>query len=117
MTTTEFFEALSKMPLESYFILIPLFILIVTLIFGEKLFIYLFIVIICFVFYIFKQQIDMELKLLKEKRKNESNEIYMFYEEFQQQRFQGDNALDNNSSNLSSNNLSNFASSSRGKII
>ena|SRR5438105_3772074 len=76
MTTTEFFEALSKMPLESYFILIPLFILIVTLIFGEKLFIYLFIIIICFVFYIFKQQIDMELKLLKEKRKNESNEIY-----------------------------------------
>src|SRR5438045_8872229 len=76
MTPTEFFEALSKMSLESYFILIPIFILIVTLIFGEKLFIYLFIVIICFVFYIFKQQIDMELKLLKEKRKNESNEIY-----------------------------------------
>jgi len=76
MTPTKFFEALSKMSLESYFILIPIFILIVTLIFGEKLFIYLFIVIICFVFYIFKQQIDMELKLLKEKRKNESNEIY-----------------------------------------
>ena len=76
MTPTKFFEALSKMSLESYFILIPIFILIVTLIFGEKLFIYLFIVIICFVFYIFKQQIDMELKLLKKKRKNESNEIY-----------------------------------------
>jgi len=128
MTTTEFFEALSKMPLESYFILIPLFILIVTLIFGEKLFIYLFIVIICFVFYIFKQQIDMELKLLKEKRKNESNEIYnkiddltekisLFYEEFQQQRFQEDDTLNNNSSNLSSNDSRNFSSSSRGKII
>ena len=127
MTPTEFFEGLSKMPLESYFILIPIFILIVTLIFGEKLFIYLFIVIICFVFYIFKQQIDMELKLLKEKRKNESNEIYnkiddltekisLFYEEFQQQRFQEDDTLNNNSSNLSSNNLSNFSSSSRGKI-
>ena len=104
------------MPLESYFILIPLFILI-ALIFGEKLFIYLFIVIICFVFYIFKQQIDMELKLLKEKRKNESNEIYMFYEEFQQQRFQEDDTLNNNSSNLSSNGSRNFSSSSRGKII
>src|SRR6185369_4843299 len=120
MTTTEFFEALSKMPLESYFILIPIFILIVTLIFGEKLFIYLFIVIICFVFYIFKQQIDMEFKLLKEKRKNESNEIYnkiddlterisLFYEEFQQ-RFQEEDTLTNNNS-------SNFSSSSRGKIF
>ena len=125
MTPIEFFEALSKMPLESYFILIPIFILIVTLIFGEKLFIYLFIVIICFVFYIFKQQIDMELKLLKEKRKNESNEIYnkiddltekisLFYEEFQQQRFQEDDTLN---SNLSSNNSRNFSSGSRGKII
>src|SRR5437764_6377975 len=73
MTPTEIFEAFKKMPLESYFISIPILILIVTLIFGEKLFIYLFIVVICFVFYIFKQQIDMELKLLKEKRKNESN--------------------------------------------
>ena len=128
MTTTEFFEALSKMPLESYFILIPLFILIVTLIFGEKLFIYLFIVIICFVFYIFKQQIDMELKLLKEKRKNESNEIYnkiddltekisLFYEEFQQRSYGEDTLISNLSSNLSSNNSSNFSSSSRGKII
>src|SRR6185312_2258816 len=127
MTTTEFFEALSKMPLESYFILIPLFILIVTLIFGEKLFIYLFIVIICFVFYIFKQQIDMELKLLKEKRKNESNEIYnkiddlterisLFYEEFQQRSY-GEDTLINNSSNLSSNLSSNNSSSSRGKIV
>src|SRR6185369_10297372 len=134
MTPTEFFEALSKMPLESYFISIPIFILIVTLIFGEKLSIYLFIVIICFVFYIFKQQIDMELKLLKEKRKNESNEIYnkiddlterisLFYEEFQQQRFQEDDTLN---SNLSNNNSRleepllrnrNFSSSSRGKII
>ena len=127
MTPTEIFEAFKKMPLESYFISIPILILIVTLIFGEKLFIYLFIVVICFVFYIFKQQIDMELKLLKEKRKNESNEIYnkiddltekisLFYEEFQQQRFQEDDTLNNNSSNLSSNNLSNFSSSSRGKI-
>ena len=128
MTPIEFFEALSKMPLESYFILIPIFILIVTLIFGEKLFIYLFIVIICFVFYIFKQQIDMEFKLLKEKQKNESNDIYnkiddltekisLFYEEFQQQRFQEDDTLNNNSSNLSSNDSRNFSSSSRGKII
>src|SRR6266480_1787323 len=123
MTPTEIFEAFKKMPLESYFISIPILILIVTLIFGEKLFIYLFIVVICFVFYIFKQQIDMELKLLKEKRKNESNEIYnkiddltekisLFYEEFQQQRFQEDDTLNNHSSN----NLSNFSSSSRGKI-
>ena len=55
----------------------------------------------------------MELKLLKEKRKNESNEIYnkiddltekisLFYEEFQQQRFQEDDTLN---SNLSSNNF------------
>src|SRR6185369_5921423 len=127
MTPTEFFEALSKMPLESYFILIPIFILIVTLIFGEKLFIYLFIVIICFVFYIFKQQIDMEFKLLKEKRKNESNEIYnkiddltekisLFYEEFQQRFQEEDTLTNNNSSNLSSNNPSNFSSSSQGKI-
>src|SRR6185369_4532580 len=119
MTTTEFFEALSKMPLESYFILIPIFILIVTLILGEKLLIYLFIVIICFVFYIFKQQIDMEFKLLKEKRKNESNEIYnkiddlterisLFYEEFQQRSY-GEDTLTNNNSNI-------FLSSSRGKI-
>ena len=120
MTTTEFFEALSKMPLESYFILIPLFILIVTLIFGEKLFIYLFIVIICFVFYIFKQQIDMQLNSLKEKQKRESKEFYekiddltekisLFYKEFQQQRYQEDDTLNNNSSI--------FSSSSRGKII
>src|SRR5438874_9891239 len=118
MTTTEIFEAFKKMPLESYFISIPILILIVTLIFGEKLFIYLFIVIICFVFYIFKQQIDMELKLLKEKRKNESNEIYnkidgltekisLFYEEFQQRSY-GEDTLTNNNSN-------NFSSSSRGK--
>ena len=70
----------------------------------------------------------MELKLLKEKRKNESNEIYnkiddltekisLFYEEFQQQRFQEDDTLNNNSSNLSSNDSRNFSSSSRGKII
>src|SRR5436305_5430522 len=131
MTPTEIFEAFKKMPLESYFISIPILILIVTLIFGEKLFIYLFIVVICFVFYIFKQQIDIELKLLKEKRKNESNEIYnkiddltekisLFYEEFQQQRFGEDTLLNNSSnlsSNLSSNNSSNFSSSSRGKII
>src|SRR5437764_11138170 len=123
MTPTEIFEAFKKMPLESYFISIPILILIVTLIFGEKLFIYLFIVIICFVFYIFKQQIDMELKLLKEKRKNESNEIYnkiddltekfsLFYEEFQQRSY-GEDTLINNSSNLSSK----FSSSYRGKII
>src|SRR5436305_9580671 len=125
MTPTEIFEAFKKMPLESYFISIPILILIVTLIFGEKLFIYLFIVVICFVFYIFEQQIDMELKLLKEKRKNESNEIYnkiddlterisLFYEEFQQQRFQEDDTLN---SNLSNNSPRNFSSSSRGKII
>ncbi|CAG8609969.1 1698_t:CDS:2 [Ambispora gerdemannii] len=64
----------------------------------------------------------MELKLLKEKRKNESNEIYnkiddlterisLFYEEFQQQRFQEDDTLN---SNLSNNNSRNFSSSSRG---
>src|SRR6185369_3238157 len=127
MTPTEIFEAFKKMPLESYFISIPILILIVTLIIGEKLFIYLFIVIICFVFYIFKQQIDMELKLLKEKRKNESNKIYnkiddltekisLFYEEFQQRSY-GEDTLINNSSNLSSNNSSNFSSSSQGKII
>ena len=127
MTPTEFFEAFKKMPLESYFISIPILILIVTLIFGEKLFIYLFIVIICFVFYIFKQQIDMEFKLLKEKRKNESNEIYnkiddltekisLFYEEFQQRSY-GEDTLINNSSNLSSNLSSNNSSSSRGKIV
>ena len=61
----------------------------------------------------------MELKLLKEKRKNESNEIYnkiddltekisLFYEEFQQRSY-GEDTLINNSSN--------FSSSSRGKII
>ncbi|CAG8520323.1 10908_t:CDS:2 [Ambispora gerdemannii] len=66
----------------------------------------------------------MELKPLKEKRKNESNEIYnkiddltekisLFYEEFQQQRFQEDDTLNNNSSNLSSNDSRNFSSSSR----
>ena len=64
-------------------------------------------------FLYFKQQIDMELKLLKEKRKNESNEIYnkiddltekisLFYEEFQQRSY-GEDTLINNSSNLSSN--------------
>jgi len=73
----------------------------------------------------------MELKLLKEKRKNESNEIYnkiddlteklsLFYEEFQQKSYEGDTLINNSSnlsSNLSSNNSSNFSSSSRGKII
>src|SRR5438270_3965815 len=128
MTPTEIFEAFKKMPLESYFISIPILILIVTLIFGEKLFIYLFIVVICFVFYIFKQQIDMEFKLLKEKRKNESNEIYnkiddlterisLFYEEFQQRFQEEDTLTNNNSSNLSNNNSSNFSSTSRGKIF
>ena len=127
MTPTEIFEAFKKMTLESYFISIPILILIVTLIFGEKLFIYLFIVVICFVFYIFKQQFNMELKLLKEKQKTETNEIYkkiddltekisLFYEEFQQRSY-GEDTLINNSSNLSSNNSSNFSSSSRGKII
>jgi len=69
----------------------------------------------------------MELKLLKEKQKTETNEIYkkiddltekisLFYEEFQQRSY-GEDTLINNSSNLSSNNSSNFSSSSRGKII
>jgi len=69
----------------------------------------------------------MELKLLKEKHKNESNEIYnkiddlteriyLFYEEFQQRSY-GEDTLINNSSNLSSNLSSNNSSSSRGKIV
>ena len=69
----------------------------------------------------------MELKLLKEKRKNESNEIYNKIDdlteklsEFQQKSYEGDTLINNSSnlsSNPSSNNSSNFSSSSRGKII